>query len=243
MSGQAQSNNASPMVPDSNKLLPLFEMMALFFVALIIIMIGLPLAGENPVMRQAVVWVANVAMLLIIWLSLLRRGQNWTHLGLSFKNINLRSLLLSLPVFLAAMFAFVIGSIIMANITGIPESADMSGYEYLQGNLPMLLLALIGVFIVSSFGEEVIYRGFLITRISEIGGNAKYSIKTAVVISAVIFGLVHYEWGPMGIVQTGFMGLALGISFLIFKRNLWILIFAHAYMDAILMVQMYFGGN
>lgn len=40
-------------------------------------------------------------------------------------------------------------------------------------------------------------------------------------------------------VQTGFMGLALAISFLVLQRNLWILILAHFYMDAILMVQMY----
>ena len=118
----------------------------------------------------------------------------------------------------------------------------MSGYNYLQGNLPMLILALIAVFIVSSFGEEVIYRGFLITRISEIGANKKSWIRLAVVFSSVIFGLVHFDWGLMGVVQTGLMGLALGISFLLVKRNLWILVLAHAYMDAILMVQMYLGA-
>ena len=97
----------------------------------------------------------------------------------------------------------------------------MSGYNYLQGNLPMLPGALLGIFIVSSFGEEVIYRGFLITRISEMAGNSKNWVKIAVLISAIIFGLAHFEWGLMGMVQTGFMGLALGISFLFVKRNLW----------------------
>ena len=37
------------------------------------------------------------------------------------------------------------------------------------------------------------------------------------------------------------MGLALGISYLLVKRNLWVLILAHAYMDTVLMVQMYLG--
>ncbi len=107
----------------------------------------------------------------------------------------------------------------------------------------MLLGALLAVFIVSSFGEEVIYRGFLITRISEMGGNGKNWLKVAVLISAIIFGLVHFEWGLTGIVQTGFMGLALGISFILVKRNLLALVLAHAYLDAILMIQMYLGGN
>lgn len=75
--------------------------------------------------------------------------------------------------------AFIIGSIAMANITGIPEgSADMSGYAFLKDNLGMLFLSLLGVYIVSSFGEEVIYRGFLINRISEIGRQTKKATPT-----------------------------------------------------------------
>ena len=37
------------------------------------------------------------------------------------------------------------------------------------------------------------------------------------------------------------MGLALGMSYLLVKRNLWVTILAHAYMDTILMLQMYLG--
>jgi len=44
-------------------------------------------------------------------------------------------------------------------------------------------------------------------------------------------------------VQTGFMGLALGICYIKLKRRLWILILAHAYMDTILMIQMYMASN
>ncbi|MEE9190683.1 MAG: type II CAAX endopeptidase family protein [Candidatus Neomarinimicrobiota bacterium] len=225
----------------NNKLIQIIEILLVFFSAIVIIRIFQPLVGENPILRQSIVWIANIIMLFIVWLGIRLRGQGWSHFGVNKKFINLRSFLLSFVVFFAAVAGFVVGSIIMANITGIPESADMSRYNYLQGNLPMLLAALVAVFIVSSFGEEVIYRGFLITRIAEMGGNSKIFLKIAVLVSSVIFGLVHYEWGLMGIVQTGFMGLVLGISFLLVKRNLWILILAHAYMDAILMIQMYFG--
>ncbi len=64
-----------------------------------------------------------------------------------------------------------------------------------------------------------------------------------VLISAVVFGFAHYGWGATGIVQTGFMGLALGVSYLVVGRNLWVMILAHAYMDTILMVQMFFAGG
>lgn len=36
------------------------------------------------------------------------------------------------------------------------------------------------------------------------------------------------------------MGLALGTSYLIVKRNLWVTIIAHAYMETILVLQMYY---
>ena len=155
----------------------------------------------------------------------------------------MKMFLLSLLVFVLAVAGFIIGSIVMANITGIPESANMSGYDYLKDNIGMLLLTLGGVYIVSSFGEEVVYRAFLINRIAELGQGKKNATIIAVILSSIIFGLAHYEWGPMGIVQTGFMGLALGICYIKLKKRLWILILAHVYMDTILMVQMYLASN
>lgn len=131
----------------------------------------------------------------------------------------------------------------MANIIGVPGSADLSIYDYLRDNLGMLFLSLVGVYIVSSFGEELVYRAFLINRIAQLGVGSKHATIIAVMLSSVIFGLVHYEWGAMGMIQTGFMGLAMGICYIKLKKRLWILILAHAYMDTILIVQMYLGSN
>ncbi len=223
------------------------EIVALFVVAFAVIVLAGPLAGENPVAGQGVVWVANIVMLVMVWLGLRLRGQGWAHFGLSFRGasrrIVVRAVLLSVVVFIAAVAAFFVGIVVMANIVGIPEGADMSGYNYLSGNLPMLILALVAVYIVSSFGEEVVYRAFLINRIAELGGGGKTAWRVAVVISSVVFGFAHYGWGASGIVQTGFMGLALGVSYLVVGRNLWVMILAHAYMDTILMVQMFFAGG
>jgi membrane protease YdiL (CAAX protease family) len=228
----------------TNKYFKLIEIFLLFLIALILIKILVPFAKDNLIMKQAVFWLVNIVMLFLVWIGLKLRNETWTHFGLSIKKLSPKSLLkgflLSLLVFIFAIVGFVIGSIIMANITGIPESADMNNYSYLQGNIGMLILTLFGVYIVSSFGEEVIYRGFLINRISELGLNNKIGLTISVIISAIIFGFIHYEWGAMGIVQTGFMGLALGLCYIYMKKKLWIMVFAHAYMDTILMLQLYF---
>ena len=231
----------------TNLLAKIAEIGLVFLIAFFIIKILIPFVGENLVLKQAVIWTANITMLLLVWLGSYFRGEKWSDFGLTIGHFTWKKgfkvFLLSLLVFILAVAGFILGSIIMANITGIPEDADMSGYAYLQDNIFMLILTLVGVYIVSSFGEEVIYRAFLINRISALGLSPKIRNVIAVVLSAIIFGLAHYSWGPMGIVQTGFMGLALGICFIKLKRKLWILILAHAYMDTILMIQMYLASN
>lgn len=231
----------------SNRLYKIGEILVLFILAIAFIRLIIPLVGNNPILKQAVVWAANILMLIFVWIGAKLRGERWHNFGLTLKSISWREaikvFLLSILVFVLALAGFIIGSIVMANITGIPESSNMDGYDYLKDNIGMLLLTLGGVYIVSSFGEEVIYRAFLINRISELGQGSKKATIIAVILSSIIFGLVHYEWGPMGIVQTGFMGLALGICYIKLKKRLWILILAHAYMDTILMVQMYLASN
>lgn len=231
----------------SNALFKLGEIILLFILITAFVLLVLPLAGGNLLYKQGIVWTANILMLLYIWAGVRLRGEDCRSLGLGFKRPTgkqaLRIFLLSILVFVLAMAGFMIGSIIMVNITGMPQQADMSTYDFLKDNLGLLALTLSGVYIASSFGEEVIYRGFLINRISEIGGNKKVAVIIAVILSAVIFGFVHYEWGPMGVVQTFFMGLVLGICYLKLKKRLWILVLAHAYMDTILMVQLYLGSN
>ena len=109
-------------------------------------------------------------------------------------------------------------------------------------NIAMLfLVSLAAIYVVSSLGEEVVYRGFLINRLEELFGGGRKATWVAVILSSLIFGLAHFGWGIVGVVQTTFMGFALAGSYLLFRRNLWILVAAHAYMDTVLIVPMYFG--
>ncbi|MCP4553340.1 MAG: CPBP family intramembrane metalloprotease [Bacteroidetes bacterium] len=231
----------------NNKFIKIGEFVLLFIIAFGFIKIFTPFAGDNIVHKQLVIWFANILMLIYVWIGIKVRGQKLTYFGISFGKITLkecfRTFLISIGVFIAAVAAFILGSIIMANISGIPESSDMSNYKYLQDNIGMLILTLIGTYIVASFGEEIIYRGFIINRLIELGLDSKFGRSLVIIISAIIFGLVHYQWGPMGIVQTGFMGAVLGYFYLKLKKRIWILVLAHGYMDTILMTQMYLSGN
>lgn len=229
----------------TSRLAQLGELVLVFAIPILAIFLLFPVAGDDPIRRQTLVWFANVGMILLVWLGLRLRGQRWSHFGLRFGTLErravFRTILQSVVVFIIAIAAFVLGAIVMANITGIPEGADLGSYDPLRGNLGMLIVVLVAVWISASFGEEAVYRGFLMNRIAEMGSDRKWAWRAAVLISATAFGLAHYDWGLIGIVETTFMGLALAMSYLRVGRNLWVTILAHGYMDTILMVQMYLG--
>jgi len=229
----------------ANKFAKIIELLLVFLVAFLFIKAFSSNEDSDLIYNQAIIWFANIIMLTIVFTGIKLRGEGLSHFGFSFKKFDwkfgLKTFFQSIIVFILALAGFIIGSIIMANITGIPEPSDMSGYDYLKDNFGMLLLTLGGVYIVASFGEEVIYRAFLINRIYELGLSGKTGKFLVVIISALIFGLAHYNWGLMGIVQTSFMGLVLGICYLYLKKRIWVLILSHAYMDTILMLQLYYS--
>lgn len=233
--------------PPGNVTANALEILLPFLVAVVIMWGGWSVVGDRPFARQAVVFAANLAMLLVIGIGLRARRQTWGHLGLglnfSGKRALLRAVFQSVAVLVFAVAAFVAGSALGSKVAPAQPHADMSGYEYLHGNLPMLFVALVMVYIVSSFGEEVVYRGFLMTRVAEMGKGTRTAWAAAVLVSALVFGLAHFGWGAVGIVQTTLMGVALSVSWLLVRRNLWVLVLAHAYMDTLLLVQLYVGAG
>lgn len=228
---------------NTSKTVKISEILFIFILAFALIKVLTPYTGDNLLLKMGMIWCINILMLLLVWSGMKLRGQNWSDFGLRFRRLSskesLKVFVRSLLVCVLGILGYVLGTILMANISGMPESADMSNYEYLQNNLFMLILTLMGVYIVSSFGEEVIYRAFLINRIAELGLDSKNGRMAAIAISSVIFGLVHFEWGPTGMVSTAFMGFVMGIFYLKFNKNLWILVLAHAYMDTLLLVPLF----
>jgi len=83
MSEQMEKKASIGKLLTTSKSIQFLEIFLLFIVAFVIIKTGLLFTGENPILKQGVVWLANVAMLILVWLGLKFRGQNWSHLGLS----------------------------------------------------------------------------------------------------------------------------------------------------------------
>lgn len=102
------------------------------------------------------------------------------------------------------------------------------------GNLPRYLLWLAIVWTAAAFGEEMFFRGYLITRLQRLFPGRWLGSVFAIVISALIFGYGHFYYqGWRGAVVTCGIGLAFGSMFLLFRRNLWPLILLHGVIDTL----------
>lgn len=168
------------------------------------------------------------------------RGIRWKDLGLRRPE--------NLPISAAAtVFILVmsIGSIVVFQILqdqiplGLaPDQSDEQAtrkFGDLYGNWP-LFFAIIPFVWLQSMLEEMLDRAFLITWIEKVFSSPKWATVLAVVLQATIFGFRHsYDLSERSI-TVGLIGLAMGIGYVAFGRNLWPPIIAHCVLNTMSML-------
>ena len=175
------------------------------------------------------------------------RGRAWAQTGLP-PLIGPRAKLMLIPQMLLAMAG------IAAAGLSIQYGATALGYDFMntipegvedrwgaiRGNLLVYLLWLGVIWTSAAFGEEMFFRGFLITQFQEVFRNISGASVLAVILPALLFGYLHYDnQGLRGALPAGAIGLAFGVLFLAFRKNLWPLIAVHGFVDTIGMTMLY----
>ena len=107
----------------------------------------------------------------------------------------------------------------------------------------MALVALLLVWTFAAFGEEISYRGYLLTRAADIGSRPTAAYWLGIVLVSVLFGYGHYYKGASGIIDSGIAGLILGGAYMVAGRNLWACIFAHGFIDTFAVIDAFFGWS
>ena len=178
--------------------------------------------------------------ILLIWGLLRLGGEGFRDLGLAPPKGWGKTLFLgTVLALMAQLFAtFVVVPLLRMADVPLP---DFSRFEAVEGNLSMLLFLLFIAWVPAGFGEEVIWRGFFMTRLARLLGEGRVGWGLSLLLTSVIFGLLHAYQGPSGMILTGTAGLILGGIFLASGRNLWLAIFTHAMMDTLAFVGMYLG--
>lgn len=85
-----------------------------------------------------------------------------------------------------------------------------------------------GLSVVAGFGEEVVFRGFLLAVLAPALGDPW----TALLLSSLAFGVLHVYQGAFGIVRTASLGGLLGVSVLV-DGSLWPAVVVHVVVDLV----------
>ena len=145
----------------------------------------------------------------------------------------------------AAGVRILLGEFVIEPITGFfwpPPSAPQLANE-IAGNLRIALLALLIVWTFAAFGEEIAYRGYLLTRAADIGSRSTTAYWLGIGLVSILFGYGHYYKGSSGIIDSGIAGLILGAAYMIAGRNLWACVLAHGFIDTFRVIDAFFGWS
>lgn len=129
---------------------------------------------------------------------------------------------------------------VLNHLTGATQ--NLSAFINLKGNLGQLLIFLAFTWTLAGFGEEIVYRGYLQKRLSELFGTSTIGLILTVGISSFLFGIAHTEQGVIGVAVTFLDAIFFSWLKMKFENNLWAAILAHGFSNSIGLIIFYLVG-
>lgn len=170
------------------------------------------------------------------WLSLRLRGRRWRDVGLAAPTRWPRAITIGVVLGIGMeIFSTFVTVPLFTRLTGQPP--ELSEFRFVVGNVRALMLVLLANWILAAFGEELAYRGYVMSRIADaVRGNW---------IVALAAGSIYFGWGHeaqdiTGVIQESLAGLVLGIAYLASRGNLTVPIVAHGTANTVAFFLIYF---
>jgi uncharacterized protein len=171
-------------------------------------------------------------LFLLGWLSLRLRGMRWRDVGFgiyeSWGKTVLIGILAGCGIELLELF---VTQPLLARLTG--KMPDLSEVTQVAGNVQWLAISLAFTWTLFAFGEELVYRGYLMNRIAGLLGRTRVAWGIALVLASVVFGISHFNQGITGVSENFIDGMILGALYLSCGRKLWVPIIAHGVTDTV----------
>ncbi len=183
-------------------------------------------------------------LLLVVAATLLLRwsAHTWRSVGLARPASLWRTAGLVLAGYLGVGLMFTVTTqLLLPWFELAPQTASL--FSAVEGNLPEYLYWVIPVAWGSAaFGEELVFRGFLQTRLQIALVGVRGAAAFAVLLQAIIFGALHSYQGAGGAIAAGGTGLVLGLVYLAARKDLWAPIILHGLVDTISLTAIYMGA-
>lgn len=171
-------------------------------------------------------------LFVLAWASLLVRKIGWRGIGFALYRNWRTTLALGVTIgVLLECFELFISQPLLEHI--LRTRPNLNEFQSLAGNFKVTLLYLALVWVVAAFGEEMIYRGYLMNRVADLFNRTPWAWVISLIVVHIGFGLAHSYQGLIGVLDEGLMGVLLGIVYLRCGRNLAVPIIVHGIQDSI----------
>jgi membrane protease YdiL (CAAX protease family) len=129
---------------------------------------------------------------------------------------------------------------VLNHLTGTTQ--NLNDFSNIKGNLEQFLIFLILSWTLAGFGEEIVYRGYLQKKLSELFGIDRFGLVIMIGVSSLLFGISHTEQGVIGVIVTFLDAIFFSWLKMRFDNNLWAAILAHGFSNSIGLITFYFVG-
>ena len=192
------------------------------------LVVAVYVAREHHILKVS----ATPYLFLVAWISLRLRRVRWKEIGFTRYRTWATTLLFGITYGVGLELFDLFGKQpLLTRLLGKPP--DLSGFPAVRGNLKYALLIIVLIWVLAAFGEELVYRGYLMNRVADLGRGTRTAWIVSLLLISALFGFSHYNQGLTGIVEEGSDGLILGLMYLAYRRNLAIPIVTHGVCDTI----------
>ena len=179
-----------------------------------------------------------VLITVVFTILLVRAGLRLNRLGFGVR-LDFRQILFAIVAIAALrVFEIALNPFIEELLGG---ARNLERFSEVKGSVISLAALLLLNWTFAAFGEELAYRIVLMRAISYVLGDSRTGHIFALVLQAVMFGLVHAYQGPTGIVGTTISGLIFGAVTIAGRRSIWPAAIAHGINNTIGIIELYQG--
>ena len=182
-------------------------------------------------------------LFLLGWVSLRLRGLRWKDVGLkrpepnwSFTKILFVGVLVGIGMEALELFAT---QPLLTKL--LNKGPNLHELQSLVGSWKILVLALVLTWTLAAFGEEMVWRGYLMNRFADLFGRSPSGWIASAILISLLFGFAHFPQGPTGIIENVIDGAILAGVYFATGRNLWAPIIAHGIQDTVDVLLIYLG--
>ena len=181
----------------------------------------------------------SIPILLFIWFVLKYSKETFSDIGFSLRQFKPKSILIgALIAVLTLAFMQLIFHPVLDFFVSL-EYKDAGLNDTIQGGKLQFFIMVIMGWLIGGFYEEIVFHGFIFTRLEKMF-KGEYSTYISFVITSAIFGVYHIQLGASGIINALVVGAVYLALFLYFKRNLWYSIFCHGFYNTMVMTLIYY---